>query len=172
MMRAAPQRLWTAPHRRAARGNRGIASIEAALAISLVLVPVCLGVIELGVALAAVERLDSAVQAAAFYAWANQGTPSGWGSLGSASLAGAQSAAAAAYGTSGPAATITASVAFYCVANGYSQVQPAVTDATACPAGESLAVYLTTAASTSVSVPGMAHTTVIPLSVSGTVRVQ
>lgn len=159
-------------HWRAARGNRGVASIEAAFGISLVLIPVCLGVIGLGLALTTAERLDSAVQAATFYAWANQGTPSGWGSAGSASLAGAQSAAVAAYGTGGPGATITTSVAFYCVASGYSRVAPAVTDTTACPAGELLAVYLTISASASVTPPGMPSATVIPLSVSGTVRVE
>ena len=164
MMRAA---TW-----RRAAGQRGFASVEAALAIALVLLPVCLGVIGLGMALTAADRLDRAVQAAAYYAWANQGTAAGWGSVGSASLTGAQNAAVAAYGTAAPAATITASVAFYCVTGGYTRVPPAVTDTTACPAGEALATYLTVVASTTVTPPGMPTAPAIPVSVSGTVRVQ
>ncbi|HTW71077.1 MAG TPA: hypothetical protein VME47_14400 [Acetobacteraceae bacterium] len=158
--------------KRARAGRRGVVSIEAALAIALVLLPACLGVIGLGMALTAANRLDRAVQAAVFYAWANQGTATGWGSVGSTSLAGAQNAAVASYGTAAPTATITTSVAFYCVTGGYAQVPPAVTDTTACPAGESLAAYLTVAASASVTPPGMPSATAIPLSVTGTVRVQ
>jgi len=164
------------PQRRGKRHIRGacggVVSIEAALAISLVLMPMCLGTIGLGMALTAAARLDHAIQAAAFYAWANQGTAPSWGAANSATLAGAQSAAVAAYGTAAPAATITTAVAFYCVTSGYVQMPPAVTDTTACPAGESLATYLTIAASTSVTPPGMPDATAIPLSVTATVRVQ
>ncbi|HUB14312.1 MAG TPA: hypothetical protein VMB34_20340 [Acetobacteraceae bacterium] len=164
------------PRRRGAqsrwRERRGVVSVEAALAIALVLIPLCLGVIGLGMAMTVAVRLDRAVQAAVYYAWANQGTALAWGSVGSTSLAGAQNAAVAAYGTVEPAATITASVGFYCVSGGYVPVQPAVTNTTACPAGESLATYLTIATSTSVTPPGMPNATAIPLSVTGTVRVQ
>ena len=164
MKRAAP------PRRR--RPNLGVASIEAALGIALVLLPLCLGVIGLGMALVTADRLDRALQAAAFYAWANAGTPSGWGSQGSTSLAGARNAALAAYGAGAPAATVTASVAFYCVSGGYTQMPPAVSAATACQAGQSLATYLTVAATASVMPPGMPLAPAIPLTVRGTVRVQ
>ena len=170
MSRAAAWRRLRAT--RVTADRRGVVSIEAALAIALVLLPVCLGVIGLGMALTAADRLDRAVQAAAFYAWANQGTATAWGSAGSASLAAAQSAAVASYGTAAPTATIATSVAFYCVSSGYAQVQPAVTDTTACSSGETLATYLTVAASASVTPPGMPSATAIPLSVTGTVRVQ
>jgi len=158
--------------RRGLAARRGVVSVEAALGIALVLIPVCLGVIGLGKALIAAGQMDRAVQAAVFYAWANQGTPAGWGSAGSTSLAAARNAAIAAYGAAAPAATITTSVAFYCVSRGYAQVPPAVTDTTACPAGESLATYLTVAASASVTPPGMPSAAAIPLSVTSTVRVQ
>lgn len=153
-------------------GRDGVASIEAALGIALVLIPLCLGVIGLGMALVTADQLDRALQAAAFYAWANPGTASGWGSTGSASLAAARSAALIAYGTAGPTPTVTASAAFYCVTAGYAQVQPAVSYTTTCPSGDSLAIYLTVAASASVAPPGMPTAAIIPLSVAGTVRVQ
>lgn len=153
-------------------GRAGVVSVEAALAIALVLLPACLGVIGLGMALTAADRLDHAVQSAAYYAWANQGSATDWGSAGSSSLAGAQNAAVAAYGTAAPAATIAVSVAFYCVTDGYEPVAPAVTDTTACPSGEALATYLTIAASTSVTPPGLPSAATIPLAVNGTVRVR
>ncbi|HVC61983.1 MAG TPA: hypothetical protein VND19_16680 [Acetobacteraceae bacterium] len=153
-------------------GRAGVASIEAALGIALVLVPLCLGVIGLGMALEVVDRLDRALQAAAFYAWANPGTPAGWGSADSASLAGARGAALSAYGDAGPSPTVTAAVVFYCVSGGYIPVQPAVSYATTCATGLSLAAYLTVAASTSVTPPGLPVAPAIPLSVTGTVRVQ
>ena len=159
--------------RAARRANcRGTASIEAALAILLVLLPTCLGVIGLGMAATAADRLDRALQAGVFYAWANPGTPSGWGSVGSASLAGARTAALTAYGSGRPDATVTTSAQFYCVSNGFTPVTPAVSATAACPAGQTLATYVTVVASASVLPPGLPVAPAIALSVTGTVRVQ
>jgi Flp pilus assembly protein TadG len=164
MKRQGASRAWDARHR------SGVASIEAALGIALVLLPLCLGVIGLGMALVTANRLDCALQAAVFYAWANPGTPTGWGSVGSASVTAARNAAVAAYGSSAPSATITVSVAFDCVSSGYLKTQPPT--GYTCPAGQSVATYLTVTASTSVAPPGMPVAPAIPLSVTGTARVQ
>jgi hypothetical protein len=159
-----------ASHARNPRHRRGVASLEAALAISVVLVPFCFGVIGLDQAMVAATRLDRALQAAVFYAWANPGTPAGWGSTGSSSVTGANNAAVAAYGTRAPSATFTVTVAFECVSAGYLQTQPP-TNYT-CPAGQSVATYLTLTAHTSVTPPGVPQAASIPLSVTGTARVQ
>jgi Flp pilus assembly protein TadG len=156
-------RAWNARHR------GGVASVEAALGISLVFIPLLLGIIGLGMALVTANRLDDALQAAVFYAWANPGTASAWGSAGSTSVTGAQAAAAAAYGAGTPAATITVSVAFNCVSSGYLPTQPASNYT--CPTGQSVATYITTTAHASVTPPGLMFPA-IPLTVSGTARVQ
>jgi Flp pilus assembly protein TadG len=150
--------------------RRGTASIEAALGIALVLIPLVLGVSGVGMALMTANRLDQALQAAVFYAWANPGTPAAWSAQGS-SAAAAAGTALAAYGAATPAATVTASVAYYCVSGGYTQVPPAVTSTTTCPSGQSLATYLTVTATASVISLGAPLPAVIPLVVSGTVRV-
>ncbi len=154
------------------RQRRGVAAVEAALAIALVLIPLCLGAIGLGMALVTVNRLDRALQAAIFYAWANPGSAADWGEADSANLAATRAAAETAYGAAMPGATIDTAVAFYCVSGGYTQVPPAIAYNAACQAGQSIATYLTVIARASVVPPGVPLAAAIPLTVTGTVRVR
>lgn len=164
------KRPGASPAWNVARNRRGVAGLEAALGVALVFIPLSFGVIGLGMALVTANRLDCALQAVVFYAWANPGTPAGWGAQGSTSVTAARNAAVAAYGSSAPIATITVAASFECVSSGYLQTGPP--NNYTCPAGQSVATYLTTTASASVSPPGMPSVAAIPLSVTGTARVQ
>jgi len=154
------------------RGRRGVATVEAALAFSLVLIPLCLSVIGIGMALATANRLDRAIQAGLFHAWANPGTPSAWGGPGSTLASQARAQAVTAYGPAAPAASISATPTFNCVTAGYIKVPPPVAYNAACAVGDTLATYLTLTATASISPPGFPGSVAIPLSVSATVRVQ
>lgn len=145
------------------KGRRGVAGIEAALAIGLVLLPLSLGLMDLGTELAAVARLDRALQSAVFYAWAYPGA---------FTTAGLQNAASAGYGSASPPVTVQTSTACSCVTNTYSPTASVACTGATCPTGQQVAGYTTITASISLplpaSLPGLSSP--MPLSVQGTIR--
>ncbi|MBV8915291.1 MAG: hypothetical protein JOZ05_19910 [Acetobacteraceae bacterium] len=145
-------------------GRRGSASVEAALAVSLVLIPLALGMADVGATLATSSRLDRAIQSAIFHVWAN---PSSY------TAASISQAASASYGTAAPTLTVTSSTACSCVALSYNPVASvACTDT--CPTGQTRATYLTIGASASYTLPAPIPGLTSPwaLSVQGTIRLQ
>ena len=129
--------------RRFATGRRGVAGVEAALAIGLLLLPLSLGMMDLGTEIAATARLDRALQAATFYAWAYPGA---------FTTAALQNAAKTGYGPASPPVTVNASTACSCVTALYSATG-AVACNGACPAGQQVAGYTTITASISLPLP-------------------
>ncbi|GAN76612.1 hypothetical protein [Acidisphaera rubrifaciens] len=144
--------------------RRGTATVEAAMALAFIIVPLCLGTADLALAVTTANRIDRALEAALFYLWANPGT---------ATAAGALAAADASWGTTTPALTVTVSTACGCVSGGYQPAGSVACTGT-CPAGETLAGYTTVIASTSVTLPfplpGLASA--YAPSVAATVRTQ
>jgi Flp pilus assembly protein TadG len=144
--------------------RRGSAGVEAALAVSLVLVPLSLGMADMGATLATSTRLDRALQSALFHVWANPG------SYTSSSIS---QAASASYGSVGPTLSVTSSTACSCVSSSYNPIASVACTAS-CPTGQTRATYLTIGASTSYTLPAPIPgvTSPRPLSVQGTIRVQ
>jgi Flp pilus assembly protein TadG len=150
--------------------RRGVAAAEATLAAALIFVPLALGMIDLGSAIADQARLDRALQAAAFYVWNN---PSGY------TGAGIATAASAGYGTAGPTLTVTPSSTVapapvcYCLTSGYIKGSTTISCTGTCTSG-TLGAYLTITVSATftlpVSVPYLA--TSFAQTVSGTIRTQ
>ncbi|MDE2005487.1 MAG: pilus assembly protein [Rhodospirillales bacterium] len=126
------------------RDRRGAVAVEAAIVLALVLVPVAFGLLDLGEVLTARLRVDRALQAGLFAAWAISG-PSA-----------AQITQAATAGAGGGAHPVAASASFacYCLA-------PTATLATAsaavcsgsCGSGQVLGEWVSLTASASVSLP-------------------
>lgn len=123
--------------------RRGTATVEAAMALAFVIVPLCLGAADLALSVTTANRIDRALQAALFYIWANPGT---------ATAAGAQAAAGASWGTTTPALALQVSTSCGCVSGGYQPAGSIACTGT-CPAGETLATYTTVTASTNVTLP-------------------
>ena len=146
------------------RTRRGSASVEAALSIALVLMPLTLGMIDFGEAIDQTSRLDRAYDAALYYAWANPGN---------VNTANLQSAAKAAYGSASPTLTVNASAACWCVTGGYTKAAAVACTAT-CPSGQSLASYLTISTAVQFTLPADFPGVASPMSlaVQGTVRTQ
>lgn len=127
--------------------RRGTATIEAAMALAFIIVPLCLGTADLALAITTANRIDRALQAALFYIWANPG---------SATASGVQTAAAASWSGDTPSLTVSVSTACACVSGGYQpagSVACTGTGTSTCPAGQTLASYTTVTASTSVTLP-------------------
>ncbi|MDE2580749.1 MAG: pilus assembly protein [Rhodospirillales bacterium] len=151
--------------RRRGLDRRGAASIEAALALALVVLPMLLGLFDLGTALTLRLRVDRALQAGMFAAWALSGP----------SAAQIVPAAVAGGGSFGPA--ISAQVGFSCdclpATGTLAQATPvACTDA--CPsdqvAGEWMSLTTRGSASLPFPLPGLVSPLV--LSATATVRMQ
>jgi Flp pilus assembly protein TadG len=152
------------------RDRSGVAAVEAALATALILVPLALGVIDLGLAFSDEARLDRALQAATFYVWSN---PTGYTGSGIATAAGAG------YGSGGPTLTVTPSGTVapapvcYCLTSGYIKGSSSVSCTSTCSSGAPGA-YLTITASATftlpVAVPYLASS--FTQTVSGTIRTQ
>jgi Flp pilus assembly protein TadG len=117
------------------RGSRcGSVSVEAALALGLILIPLVLGVVDLGLGIIVHMRLDRAAQAALFYAW---GTPG-------PSTSAVQSAAQSGYGATSPTLTATASIACYCITPTATRQSGTAASCTAtCTSGQVLADWVT-----------------------------
>ena len=146
--------------------RRGAVAVESALAITLVLVPLCLGAADLGVVLATQARLDQATQATILAAWGNTAA---------ASPAVLQALATGAYGAAPPGLVMTTpSLACVCltVASGQETSTPANCGGT-CASGQ-MASYLSLSLSAQVTlpVPLPALPAAIALSSGGTVRIQ
>jgi Flp pilus assembly protein TadG len=150
------------------RDRSGVAGVEAAMVISLVLVPLCLGVAAYAVVLADTARLDRALQSALFYIWSN---PTGF------TTSGVQAAAASGYdntpyASTSPTLTVTATSACYCVSS--SAVKGASVSCTGTCTSGTVGTYVTVTASATFTLPVVVHTLTSPLtqSVTGTIRTQ
>jgi len=132
--------------------------------MSLVLVLLCVGAVNVGETEAAAARLDRALQAALYYVWTN---PTTFNALE------IQSAATAAYGASSPSLTVSSSTSCSCVTSGYKPAS-SVSCTGNCSTGQTMASYVKIVLSTTYSVP--ASYPGLPssesLSVSGTARYQ
>jgi Flp pilus assembly protein TadG len=143
MIRRSPARLW--------RDRGGVAATEAALAISLVLVPLALGVIDVSLAIVDTARLDRALQAAVFYVW-NNPTSFNVNPLPTATTSALSTAATNGYGSNSPTLTVSAATACMCVSSGYIQ-GAAVSCTGSCSAGQTVAMYATITVSATFTLP-------------------
>ena len=152
--------------RRALTDRGGIVSLEAALLVGLVLVPLLGAAADFGLVLAAWAAVTRAEQAALFYAFSN-----------GVSIGGIESAAQAAYGTLTAAPTVTAGSACYCLPSSqpWSRNGAATTSCTGtCAAGDTLTEFLTVSVSAAVTLPlplpGLASP--FPVAATATARLQ
>jgi hypothetical protein len=114
------------------------------MALGLILIPLVLGVVDLGLGIIVHMRLDRAAQAALFYAWATPGP----------STSAVQTAAQSGYGATNPTLTATATIACYCIApTGTRQNGTAESCSGTCTAGQQLADWVTINASASLTLP-------------------
>jgi Flp pilus assembly protein TadG len=134
---------------RVIRDRRGVAATEAALAAALILVPLALGVMDIGSAIADQARLDRALQAAAFYVWSN---PTGYTGAGIATAASAGYGTAAPTLTVTPSSTVTPAPACYCISSGYVKAS-SVACTGSCSSGQTVGAYLTITASATFTLP-------------------
>lgn len=145
--------------------RRGVVSVEAALALALVVLPLLFGMFDLGSALTTRLRVDRALQAGLFGAW---------GIAGASTTQVAQAAVAGA-GTGSPAVSATAAIACYCLSpTATVQGASAVACTATCPAGDVLGDWLslTTSAPASLAFPIPGLAAALPLSATATVRIQ
>ena len=152
--------------RRMLADRAGVVSLEAALLVGLVLVPLLGAAADFGLVLTAWAAVTRAEQAGLFYAFSN-----------GVSISGIQSAAQAAYGTLTAAPIVTASSACYCL----SSAQPwsrdgaaAVACTSTCTAGDTLTEFLTVSVNAAVPLPlplpGLASP--FPIAAMATARLQ
>jgi Flp pilus assembly protein TadG len=146
----------------------GVVSVELALLASLVLVPMTLGAIDAGQLVMSRARLDQALHAALFYAWANGGA---------VTVANVQTIAGSGYGNSSPQPTVTATITQYCIvpATGYPATgTPQQPSNGSCQSGQVVETYLAVNASVIVTLPFTLpfFTSPVTLSVSGRARIQ
>jgi len=124
----------------------GVASLEAALLTSLLLVPMLGGAADAGLLLDAWGKVTRAEQAGLLSAWGSGASP-----------ATIQAAAQTAYGSASPAPTIPLpTVACYCLpsATAYSRGNAsAVSCSTTCASGNALTQFATVSVSTTVTLP-------------------
>ncbi len=148
----------------------GSISVEAALVISLILLPLLLGLWDYTTVLSVQARLDEALNAAIEYADASGANAT--------NTAGISQAATSAYGSTSPSMAISGpTLSYYCIAVSPAGTRASGTDAEAgadCGSGEVLATYATLSLATTVplpvSAPGLGST--FALSDNATVRVQ
>jgi Flp pilus assembly protein TadG len=150
------------------RDRSGVAGIEAALAMALLLVPMVLGATDAGVILYTWGKVTRAEQA---------GMLSAWGSVASATTM--QTAALAAYGPASVTPTIHASIACYCLpsATTYNRGSTSAVACTAtCASGNTLTQFATVSVSTTVTLPMPApllgFASPFPVATTATVRLQ
>jgi len=145
--------------------NRAAVSVEAALALGLVMVPLLVALVDFGFALTVRMHLDRAVQAGLFYAWGTTG----------ASVSAIQSASVAGYGAHSPTATAAATEACYCINPAGTRAGGTVASCTAtCGSGLQLATWLTVQATATVALPAPLPLvgSALSLSSTATARVQ
>lgn len=116
------------------RDKRGSVALEAALMISLVLVPLTLAVVGAGQIIATQMRLDRALHAAMLFAWA---TPA-------ATKTAVEAAALAGYGAGNPPLTASAPIECFCMlATSTRQSGTAASCSGTCLTGFVMGVYVT-----------------------------
>lgn len=160
----------TNPVLRLAQQRSAAVSVEAALVISLLLLPLLLGLWDYSVVLAVQARLDTALHAAMDYALATEANAT--------DVAGIAQAADNAYGTAAPAPTIgTPTLSYYCVATnpaGTMASGQAASAGASCGSDQTLATYVTLSLAATVSlplsIPGLGDT--FPLGDDATIRVE
>jgi Flp pilus assembly protein TadG len=156
------------------RDRAGVAATEAALAISLLLLPLCLGAVAYGAAVADAARLDRALQSAVYYVFSNYSSFTTTSGISSATKTALTSAATAGFGTAAPTPTVTATQTCYCVTNNYTITGTAVACSTTCTGSQTIAAYVTITVNATFTLPIGVATLASPLaqSVSGTIRTQ
>lgn len=147
------------------RDRRGVVAIEAAIVLALVLLPVTLGLFDLGAALTTRLRVDRALQAGLFAAWAMTGP----------SAAALTQAASAGAGSGANPVSARASFAWFCLSPTGTMASGTAASGTAtCPDGQVLGEWVRLTASATVALPfplpGMPS--FLPISAAGTSRVQ
>jgi len=154
--------------RRLLRDRNGVAAVEAAIVISLVLAPLCMGVAAYAMVIADTVKLDRALQAAMFYVWNN---PTGF------TTSGVQTAAAAGYDNTSfpntsPTLTVTTTSVCYCVST--SDVKGSSVSCTGTCTSGTVGTYVTVTASATFTLQLVvqALTSSVTQSVTGTVRTQ
>jgi Flp pilus assembly protein TadG len=148
---------------RVRRDRRGVVAIEAAIALALVVVPTVLTLFDLGGVLETRLRVDRALQAGMFAAWAISGATAG--QITQAAAAGAGNTSA------GPSVSATASFSYLCLAptGTYGSGSPA-SAGTACPSGQVLGEWVTIATSAAVSLPFPLPGVASPMTLTATGR--
>ena len=146
------------------RNRRGAASVEAALGVSIVLIPLCLAGVNAAETEAVAARMDRALQAAIYYAWTNAG---------SYTNANVQSAASTAYGSASPTLAVNVSTACTCVTSLY-RFASSIVCLLPCPLNQTQAKYVTVTETATYTLPAPfpAFPSSKSLNVTGTVRVQ
>ncbi len=149
------------------RDRRGVVAIEAAIALALVVVPTVLALFDLGGLLETRLRVDRALQAGMFAAWAISGASAS--QITGAAVAGAGNA------NGSPTVSATASFTYLCLApTGTYASGSAAASGTACPSGQVLGEWAAITASAAVTLafplPGVASP--MTLTATGLTRVQ
>lgn len=160
----------TNPVFRLAQERCAAISVEAALVISLLLLPLLLGLWDYSVVLAVQARLDTALHAAMDYALATGANAT--------DVSGIAQAASNAYGASAPSPTIsTPTLSYYCVSTnpaGTMANGQAASAGASCGNNQTLATYVTLSLAATValplSIPGLGDT--FPLGDDATIRVE
>jgi Flp pilus assembly protein TadG len=132
-------------YRRLIRDRAGIASLEAALLVGLVLAPLVGGAADFGIILVGWAAATRAEHAGLFYAFAN-----------GVSITGMQDAALAAYAATSPAPTITAGETCYCLPTSTPWSRgnaSAVACGSACGSGDQLTAFITLSVNATVALP-------------------
>ena len=150
---------------RVRRDRRGVVSMEAALVLAFMLVPIMLGSIQFAFIFRTQARLDTALQAGLQNVWAT----------GTASYNAIKAAANANWGSSPPTLNVVSPVAaYYCNASNGTHASGPTALATTCPSGQTAATYVTLAMQAVpqgiVTVPGIPMPST--LSSTATVRMQ
>jgi Flp pilus assembly protein TadG len=151
----------------------GSIALETALVMTFFLVPLVLGMTDLGLVFMTRAQLDQGLQAALFYAWYNNPTV--------VTNANVQAAAIAGVGQTSQTPTATVTQTNYCVtsptgsnANGTPTGSTRATYATACTGSTIPATYMTVTVSVTltlpVTVPYLANP--VTLTSTGTARIQ
>lgn len=114
--------------------RRGVVSIEAALALTFMLMPIMLGSTQFAFIFRTQSRLDTALQAGLQNVWAT----------GTASDTAIKGAANANWGSNPPALNVVSAVAaYYCNKSDGTHASGPTTSAATCPSGQTAATYVT-----------------------------
>ncbi len=147
--------------------RRGVVAIEAAIALALLVVPTVLTLFDLGGLLETRLRVDRALQAGMFAAWAISGASTS--QITGAAVAGAGNA------NGSPTVSATASFSYLCLApTGTYASGSAAAAGTACPSGQVLGEWaaITTSAAVTLAFPLPGIASPMTLTATGLTRVQ